>query len=255
MLKRLLAHPLTRGLDLDDPRVTQLRARIIREKGFLRKLYLEWYSLLLAAVPGGPGRIVELGSGAGFLKDCLPEAITSEVLSLPGVDVRLDARDLPFAQGGLKAILMVDVFHHIPDVPTFLSEAQRCLRPGGVLAMIEPWVTPWSRLVYARLHHEPFDPHAPNWRLPDAGPLTGANSALPWIVFERDKHYFTRRYRRLSLSCVKPGFPFTYLLSGGISLRSLAPGRCYGLCRGLERACGPLERGLACFAFIVVSRR
>jgi hypothetical protein len=39
MLKSLLAHPLTCGLDLDDPRTTELRRRIIQEKSFLRQIY------------------------------------------------------------------------------------------------------------------------------------------------------------------------------------------------------------------------
>ncbi len=34
MLTRLLEHPLTRGLDVDDPRTTHLRRRILAEKRF-----------------------------------------------------------------------------------------------------------------------------------------------------------------------------------------------------------------------------
>jgi hypothetical protein len=44
MLKEWLAHPLTRGLDINDPNVTHLRRRIIQEKPFLRKIYQEWYT-------------------------------------------------------------------------------------------------------------------------------------------------------------------------------------------------------------------
>src|SRR5262249_31802772 len=47
-----------------------------------------------------------------------------------------------------------------PDADGIKSwpQATRCVRSGGVVAMIEPWVTPWSRFVYTRLHHEPFQP-------------------------------------------------------------------------------------------------
>lgn len=254
MIKHLLAHPLTRGLDLDDPRTTRLRRRILREKPFLRKLYQEWYGELAAAVPVGGGLVLELGSGAGFLKDHLPDAVTSEVLPCSGVDVRLDACTLPFASASLKAILMVDVFHHIPDVSQFLSEASRCLRPGGVMVMIEPWVSPWSRLVWGRLHHEPFNPDAGAWRLPKAGPLSGANSALPWMVFERDRGMLARDFPGLRPETVSLGYPFSYLLSGGVSLRSLAPGWSFGPCRAWERLLGSVSGLLACFAFIRVRR-
>ena len=30
--------------------------------------------------------------------------------------------------------------------------------------MIEPWVTPWSSLIYKKLHHEPFQPRAEGWK-------------------------------------------------------------------------------------------
>ena len=39
MLKHWLEHPLTRGLDLDDPRTTHLRRRVLDEKRFLRRIY------------------------------------------------------------------------------------------------------------------------------------------------------------------------------------------------------------------------
>ena len=36
VLRTWLTHPLTRGLDIDDPRTTELRRRVILEKPFLR---------------------------------------------------------------------------------------------------------------------------------------------------------------------------------------------------------------------------
>ena len=53
MIKRLLAHPLTRGLDLDDPRTTELRRTIIQSKPFLRALYTEWYREVCEVLPAG----------------------------------------------------------------------------------------------------------------------------------------------------------------------------------------------------------
>src|SRR5437764_1132092 len=80
------------------------------------------------------------------------QLITSDVFAAPGVDRIIDARELPFADASLRAIAMTDVLHHIAEPRRFLVEATRCIRPGGVLTMIEPWVTPWSRLVYRHLH-------------------------------------------------------------------------------------------------------
>ena len=87
-LKRWLEHPLTRGLDLDDPRTTRLRRQILAEKPFLRRVYEEWYGAMAASLPPGDGPVLELGSGAGFLADFVPGLVRSEVFYTPGIDAR-----------------------------------------------------------------------------------------------------------------------------------------------------------------------
>lgn len=246
MIGGILAHPLTRGLSIDDPRTTLLRRRIIASKPFLRCIYSEWYAAI-AGVLGERRKVLELGSGAGFFKEILPHAVTSEILSTQGVDLIADACALPFADGSLEAIAMTDVFHHIPDVGRFLSEATRCLGPGGKLVMVEPWHTRWSRWVYSRLHPEPFEPLA-GWEIPAIGALSGANGALPWIVFERDAALFAERFPRWRIARVAPIMPFAYVLSGGVSMRGLLPGWLYRPVRALESRLQPSRWGM--FALI-----
>jgi SAM-dependent methyltransferase len=250
-IRSLLAHPLTRGLDIDSPATTAIRRRIVREKGFLRRLYGEWYRLILEELPVVEGHLLELGSGAGFMGEVIEGLITSEVFATPGISVVLDGARLPFRAKSLRAIAMTDVFHHVPRARAFLAEAQRCLRPGGRIVMVEPWVTPWSSFVYRRFHHEPFEPEAPTWEFPSSGPLSGANGALPWIVFERDRADFEREFPGLALRKIRPLMPLAYLLSGGVGMRSLVPGFAYRPWRALESAPG-LERATAMFALIVV---
>ena len=144
-LKAAMAEPRTRGLDIDDPATTVLRRRIIQEKPFLRRIYEEWYQAIVQEVPRGDGAVLELGCGAGFFGRYLPETITSDVFPWPDVKVVLEAQRLPFADGALRAIVMTDVFHHVSDAQSLLRDAARCVRRGGVLVMVEPWVTPWSR--------------------------------------------------------------------------------------------------------------
>lgn len=232
MLASLLSHPLTRNLSVDDPRTTQLRRRIVREKRFLHALYTEWYERLIRALPA-TDNVLELGSGAGFLQELLPNVITSEVFESPGVRLVASACDLPFPDRCLDAIVMTDVFHHIPDVDRFLTEASRCLRVRGRLVMIEPWRTSWSEWVYTNLHSEPFSPES-DWSIPASGPLSGANGALPWIVFHRDKARFAELHPRFRMLTIEPMMPFSYLLSGGVSMRSLMPGWMYRPVRALE---------------------
>jgi SAM-dependent methyltransferase len=254
VLKDWLAHPLTRGLDLDDPRTTLMRRRIIREKKFLRLIYQEWYQDIAAALPPGAGPVLELGAGAGFLPEFIPGLLTSEIFYLPGLAAVLDGQQLPLRSGTLRALVMIDVLHHLPRPRLFLAEAARCLRPGGVAVMIEPWVSPWSRLIYRRLHPEPFRPEASEWEFPSSGPLSGANGALPWIIFARDRRRFEREFPQWQIRRLEPGLPFRYLLSGGVSLVSLCPAWTYGGWRRLEQLLQPWMRHLAMFARIELVR-
>ncbi len=258
-MKRWLEHPLTRGLDIDDPRTTHLRRRIVAEKRFLRRIYEEWYARIADSLPAAlsadQGAVLELGSGAGFLRDFVPGLVRSEVFYCPGIDAVLDGLALPFAPGSLRAITMINVLHHLPRPLRFFAEAARCVRPGGVVTMIEPWVTPWSRRVYSRLHHEPFEPDAEEWEIPAGGPLSGANGALPWILFQRDRERFEREMPAWRVRSIEPLMPFRYLVSGGISMRNLVPAATFPLWRGLERVLHPFRDRLAMFAHVVVERR
>jgi SAM-dependent methyltransferase len=47
--------------------------------------------------------------------------------------VQADAEALPFADAAFDAVLNVESSHCYPDVPRFLDEVHRVLRPGGVL--------------------------------------------------------------------------------------------------------------------------
>jgi hypothetical protein len=253
-LKSWLEHPLTRGRDLDDPETTALRRQVIRQKRFLRLIYEEWYEAIAAALPPGDAPVFELGSGAGFLKEYVPGLITSEVFPCPGVDRVVDAGQLPFGAATLRGIAMTNVFHHLPQVRKFLAEATRSVRVGGALVMVEPWITPWSRLVYQHLHHEPIDIHAEAWEFATTGPLSGANAALPWIVFQRDRPIFEAEFPTWRIDQVQPMMPLRYLLSGGVSLRSLVPGWSFGFWRRCERFLARWAHQSAMFALIVLTR-
>ena len=138
-LKNLLAEPATRGMSLDAPETTELRRKIVREKRLLRDVYGEWYRFLVEQLPAGKQPVLELGSGAGFFKEFLPDVITSDVFPATGVDRIIDAHNMPFENQGLRAIVMVDVLHHLCTPRKFFAEAARCLAPGGKVVMVEPW--------------------------------------------------------------------------------------------------------------------
>ena len=224
--------------ELDDPaRVDALR-RLIRSKPALERWYRECYAKYEACVARCPARgdVLELGSGAGFLQEVMPDVITSDVLPYAGVDRVVDASRLPFADASLRAILMLNVFHHLPDLEAFFREAQRCLVPGGRVFLVDQYLGWISTPILRHLHHEPCDPSAERWAFDTSGPLSGANGALAWIVFERDRARFEKLFPALRIAAYTPHTPLRYFLAGGLKRWSLLPGVGFPLASALDRA-------------------
>ena len=225
---------------------------MLKEKKFLNKIYYQWYQLLLSQLPNSPLPIVELGTGPGFLKELLPGLITSDLIPGTGIDIILDGQQLPFPASSLRAIVMVDVLHHIQNPRSFFISASRCIQEGGSILMIEPWNTRWSRWVYTHLHHENFDPSVQNWELHSTRPLSEANGALPWILFSRDLAQFSEEFPFWGVDLIQPMMPLTYLLSGGFSTRLSPPLWSYPICQKIENSMTPLNPYLGMFALIVL---
>jgi SAM-dependent methyltransferase len=234
---------------LDDPATTAARRDRLRGDSYLRRLYAHWYQLIVRELPPGSGEVLELGSGGGFLDEFIPGLRTSDVMQVPGVELVVDARSLPFADGSLRAIVGTNVLHHIPNIERFFGEAQRSLIDGGRLIFIEPWPTPLSKPIYKHFHHEPFDQRG-DWSIPHGGPLTAANGALPWIILHRDRVAFEHRFPALRVLNCKPFMPLSYLISGGIARSWPLPPALFNVVEWSERSLAAL--GL--FSVIVLQR-
>src|SRR4051794_40272674 len=124
-------------------------------KPVLRVVYDDLFRRIAEA--SVPGLMLEIGGGSGNLKERLPHVIASDVQLAPWLDLVADAQKLPFSDGALSNVVMVDVLHHIEYPLVFFREAERALRPGGRIVMVEPAITPGSTLFYRLLHEEPVD--------------------------------------------------------------------------------------------------
>jgi len=238
--------------NLDDPATTLLHRQIIREKKFLRRLYVDFYRQLKSGIKEPESKIlVELGSGGGFIKEVIPNAITSDVLELPNVDMVFSAEKMPFEGASVDGFLMFDVLHHLAEPRAFFTEACRCLKNGGKIVMIEPANTLWSRFIFRNFHHESFEPDS-GWELERGGPVSQGNGALPWIIFCRDRKLFEREFPQLKIESIRCHTPLRYLLSGGLTLRQLVPSFTYPAVKAIEYTFSPLNNLVGMFQTIEI---
>jgi SAM-dependent methyltransferase len=240
-------------LPLDSPERTLYHRELILRKKFLRKLYEQWYGEFLLEIENLPNdTMIELGSGGGFLKELVPGMICSDVLELPTNDLTFSALDMPFENNSVGGIFMVDTMHHIPDIEKFLEEVSRVLVKNGKMILIEPANSWWGRLIYKNFHHEPFNP-AGDWTIPASGPLSGANGALPWIVFERDNSIFRMKFPNLKIETIQYRNPLLYLVSGGVSFRQLLPDFMFPMMNKIDHILPKLSKQMSMFQLIKIT--
>lgn len=201
-------------------------------------MYREWFGRLLGEVRGlAPA--VEVGCGPGFFKEYAPDLIALDVLPGPWADVVCDASVLPLRTGSVGALLMVDTLHHLASPLDFMDEALRVLRPGGRLAVVEPWVTPLSFFLYRYLHHEEC-----RLRIDVARPFEGSgkaafagNAAIPSAVLR----HLRRQGHPLRLIRAEPFVGLPYLATLGFTRSRPVPDVVIRLARAAERFTRPLR--------------
>jgi SAM-dependent methyltransferase len=161
---------------------------------------------------------------------------------------------LPFAAASFANIVMVDVLHHIARPTRFLAEAERVLKPGGRVIMVEPGITPLSSIFFRLFHDEPvdmredpLDPSPP----PAKDPFEG-NQALPTRLFGRDRQRFASQHPNLQLRQRRWLSLFAYPLSGGFRPWSAMPATLAPALLGLERVLLPVLGPLMGFRLFAV---
>jgi SAM-dependent methyltransferase len=222
-------------------------------KPVLRVVYDDLFRRIAAAC--APGVTLEIGGGSGNLKERLPQVIASDIQFAPWLDLVADAQRLPFPDGTLSNMVMVDVLHHIEYPLVFFREAERALRAGGRIVMIEPAITPGSTLFYRLIHEEPVDmsadPLAVGAPRPDRNPYD-SNQAIPTLIATRHRERFHAAMPGLRIADVT-WFSFAiYPLSGGFKPWSLVTGTMAKLGLSVERWLEPALGRIAGFRMMLV---
>ena len=96
-----------------------------------------------------PRRVLEVGSGQGWLSERIQSELDCEVVAIDqsermveltrarGVDARVgDVQDLPFGDGSFDVAVAAWMLYHVANVDRALAELARALRPGGRLVAV-----------------------------------------------------------------------------------------------------------------------
>jgi len=154
----------------------------------------------LRALDPKPGeRVLDIGSGPGFLAAAIADAVRS-LGAVHGVDIsepllavarahcadrpwvefhRADATQLPFPDQDFDAVISTQVLEYVRDVDAALAEIHRVIRPAGRVVIVD---TDWDSIVW----------HSPNSermsRVLAAWEQHAANCYLPRTMSDQLRH-------------------------------------------------------------------
>ncbi len=222
--------------------------RLWAGKPVLAAVYQPWFEALVAPL-AKQAAVLEVGAGPGFLAEFArarrPDLhwVASDLLPARWNDLAADASRLPFADGRFSAVVGFDVLHHLAEPESFFREASRVLGGGGLLLVVEPWVSPFSYGIYRFLHQEHCRLAVDPWH-PFAGSRKDSfegDAAIPWKMVR-----VTREERWGELGFIAPRVTrlnaFGYLLSLGFRETSLLPRRLAAPLLVVDRRAAPLAR-------------
>jgi len=258
ILDRLMEREL-RGVDVDEIDRFVVHSQVLARKRILRDVFTEFHQTfdrLDRMYLTGVGARIELGAGVSPIRASYPDVLATDIVPAEGLDRVLNAQAMDLPDGSVRALFGQNCFHHFPDPRLFLDEALRVLSVGGGVVLLEPYYGPVASFLFKRIFaSEGFDKSCPTWSVSQSGPMNGANQALSYLVFNRDRSLFEKEYP--SFRIVHHGLCgnyLRYLLSGGLNFKSLCPDGAADFLKVVERLVSPLNRWIALHHVIVLRK-
>lgn len=212
------------------------------KKKLLQKIYYGFYELIKKNLDYSvEGKIVELGSGIGKIKDVIPNCITTDIFDNPWVDRVENAYKLSFDDKSVSNLILFDVFHHLEFPGNAFTEFSRVLNDNGRIIIFDPSLSALGLLSYGLLHHEPIgitkeiSLFTKNGQKAEESEYYAAQGNA-YRIFQNTKKYESLienwdiiSYRKYS--------SISYLLSGGYSKPQLYPAALYNFMKMIDSVC------------------
>lgn len=228
-----------------------------RSKNILRIVYSGWYKKILKDLKISSEKTLELGAGTGNFKEYKPDVISSDIEKCDWLDMSFDAHKMPFANGSISNIVMVDVLHHLSSPINFFKEAIRTLEKGGRILIVEPYPSLFSIFVYKKFHPEPFlmkEDYFSDTSEKQKDPWQ-SNQAISYLLFFKHRKKFMENFsNNLKPVKIKKMSFLLYPLSGGFENKSLAPDFLIPVLKILEILLVPLRKFLAFRCYVVLEK-
>ena len=254
-----LRDPLLDDMDVDGENRLELHRKMLEKKRMLREVFTEFHHSFIKLEEKfltGEGAKVELGAGVSPMRDSYPEVLATDIVGAPHLDKVVNAEAMDFSDQSVKVIYGQNCFHHFPHPDRFFNELDRVLVPGGGAILLEPYYGPFASFLYKRLFRtEGFDKTFPSWETPVTGSMNGANQALSFIVFVRDRALYEKKYPCLKIVHKGTvGNYLKYLLSGGLNFRQVVPDRLTWVVGFFEKLISPFNGLIALHHIIVIKK-
>ena len=242
--------PSLDNVDVDGEERIAIHRKMFEQKKMLRIVFQEFHHIfnqINQRYLSGNGLEIELGAGIAPMKDSYPQVLATDIVANANTDKVLDAEAMDLDDESVRVFYGQNCFHHFPHPDRFFEELDRTLVPGGGAIILEPYYGPFAAFLYKRLFKtEGFDKSFPSWETPSSGPMNGANQALSYLVFVRDRKEFEKKHPSLSIVHEERMSNYLkYLLSGGLNFRQLCPDIMIPLVSFVEWVISPLNRLLS----------
>lgn len=258
-LFNLLRDPNLDKIDVNGQDRLTVHSVMLARKRMLREVFSEFHKLfrkLDQQYFNAEGPEIELGAGIAPIRDSYPQVLATDIVYGTHLDRVLDAEKMELPDHSVRVFYGQNCFHHFPHPDRFFEELERVLVPGGGVILLEPYYGVFASILYKNLFRtEGFDKGYQLWEAPMEGPMNGANQALSYIIFERDRAEFELRYPTLRIvHQERLGNYLKYLLSGGLNFYQLCPDFLSPLIDFIQRCLLPLNRWMSLHHVVVIRK-